>query len=114
MEISGAVMSDAGKYECHLTNEMGTTTDACNVTVHKIFKPPVFTKHLADVKQILNCDARLVCEVGANPKPEIQWLYNGKPIDEETSGGKFRIKNNGNTRMLIVRKLDESDAGEYK
>ena len=53
-------------------------------------------------------------QVGANPKPEIQWLFNGKPIDEETSGGKYRIKNNGNTRMLIVRKLDDSDAGEYK
>lgn len=57
---------------------------------------------------------RLICEVGANPKPDIQWLFNGRPIDEESSGGKYKIKNNGNTRMLIVKKLDDADAGEYK
>jgi len=28
-----AVMSDAGAYECHLTNEMGSTTGVCNVQV---------------------------------------------------------------------------------
>jgi len=48
--------------------------------------------------------------VGCNPKPEIQWLKDGKPIDVE-DGNKYRVKTNGNTRMLIVRKLDDNDAG---
>lgn len=113
LEISEAQMGDAGRYECHLVNDVGKATGECNVTVHKIFKPPVFTRHLKDVKQIKDCDARLICEVGANPKPDVQWLHNGKPIDAE-DGSRYRIKNNGNTRTLIIRRLEDGDAGEYK
>ncbi len=111
MEIAHARMEDAGKYECHLTNEVGTVTGECNVTVHKIFAPPFFSRHLADVQQLPECDARFVCEVGCNPKPDIMWLHNGKPIEE---GPKYKIKNNGNTRMLVVKRLSDEDAGEYK
>jgi hypothetical protein len=58
VEIMKAVMGDAGRYECHLTNEMGSTTGVCNVEVHKIFKPPFFSRQLNNVKQLVNCDAR--------------------------------------------------------
>ena len=51
-------MADAGKYECHLSNEVGTTTGVCDVTVHKIYKPPHFARQMNDVKQLLDCDAR--------------------------------------------------------
>ena len=90
---------------------MGKTTGECNVTVHKIFKPPFFSRHLTDVKQLVDCDARFVCEVGCNPKPDIQWLFNGKPIED---GGRYKIKSNGNTRTLNIKRLTESDVGEYK
>lgn len=81
-EIDNANMNDVGKYECHLSNEVGKVTGECNVTVNKIFKPPFFSRPLTDVKQLVDCDARFVCEVGCNPKPEIQWLFNGKPIED--------------------------------
>lgn len=106
-----AVMSDSGVYECHLTNEVGKETGVCNVTVHKIFKPPHFSRQLNNVKQLLDCDARFVCEVGCNPKPNIAWKFNGKAIED---GGRYKIKNNGNTRMLIVKKLKATDAGHYE
>merc|ERR1719270_1833296 len=99
LEVVKAVMSDSGVYECHLTNEVGKETGVCNVTVHKIFKPPHFSRQLNNVKQLLDCDARFVCEVGCNPKPNIAWKFNGKAIED---GGRYKIKNNGNTRMLIV------------
>ena len=51
LEISKAVLSDAGSYECHLSNDVGTVSGACGVTVHKIFAPPFFSKQLSDVKQ---------------------------------------------------------------
>ena len=44
LEITKAVMADSGAYECHLTNDMGRETGVCNVTVHKIFKPPFFSR----------------------------------------------------------------------
>ncbi len=103
-------MSDAGKYECHLANEMGKEVGVCNVTVHKIFKPPHFSRAMNNVKQLLDCDARFMCEVGCNPKPEIEWRFNGKPIAD---GGRYKIKTNGNTRSLLVKKLKDTDAGKY-
>ncbi len=56
-----AVMGDTGRYECHLSNEMGSTTGVCNVQVHKIFKPPFFSRQMNNVKQLVNCDARYIC-----------------------------------------------------
>ena len=52
-----------------------------------------------------------ILQVGCNPKPTIQWKFNGKPIED---GGRYKIKNNGNTRMLIVKKLKNGDAGVYE
>ena len=111
LEIVKAVMSDAGAYECHLTNEMGNMSGVCNVTVHKIFKPPFFSRQMNNIKQLLNCDAKFVCEVGCNPKPDLEWTFNGARIED---GGRYKIKTNGNTRTLIVKKLKETDAGVYK
>lgn len=54
---------------------------------------------------------RFVCDVGCNPKPDITWSFNGKTIED---GGRYKIKNNGNTRMLMIKKITEADAGEYK
>lgn len=110
LEIVKAVMSDAGRYECHLSNDVGTETGVCNVQVHKIFKPPRFSRPLNNVKQLIDCDARFVCEVGCNPKPEVCWKFNGSPIAD---GGRYKIKTNGNTRSLFIKKIKESDAGSY-
>ena len=63
MEVPAADMTDSGKYECHLSNDVGKVTGECNVTVQKIFKPPFFSKNLTDVKQLKDCDARFTCEV---------------------------------------------------
>jgi hypothetical protein len=79
--------------------------------VHKIFAPPFFSKQLVNVKQILKCDARFVCDVGCNPKPDVSWSFNGKTIED---GGRYKIKTNGNTRTLMIKKLQDSDAGEYR
>ena len=104
-------MADSGAYECHLTNEIGQVSGVCNVTVHKIYKPPHFSRQLNNVKQLLNCDARFVCEVGCNPKPEIKWTFNGETIED---GGRYKMKTNGNTRTLLIKKLLDTDAGVYK
>ena len=49
--------------------------------------------------------------VGCNPKPEISWKFNGKPIE---TGGRYKITNNGNTRTLLIKKLQDSDVGVYE
>ena len=49
--------------------------------------------------------------MGCNPKPEVAWFFNGKPLVEDA---RHKIKTNGNTRMLMIKKITEEDAGEYK
>ncbi|XP_040572571.1 protein Obscurin [Lepeophtheirus salmonis] len=111
IEVINSKMEDAGAYECHLSNELGTITGVCNVKVNKIYQPPFFSTPLNNVKQIVGCDARFVCDVGCNPKPDITWTFNGKPIDD---GGKYTIKTNGNMRTLCVKKINDADIGTYK
>jgi serine/threonine protein kinase len=110
IEIVNANLSDSGKYGCHLSNEVGTCVGECNAEVRKVYSAPLFSKQLNNIKQLLNCDAKFICDVGSNPKPEVSWLCNGEPIED---GGRFKIKTNGNSRMLMIKKLQESDAGSY-
>merc|ERR1719369_2245677 len=77
LEIVNANTGDSGKYECHITNEVGKSVGVCNAEVRKVYSAPLFSKQLNNVKQLLNCDAKFVCDVGANPRPEVGWMFNG-------------------------------------
>ena len=110
VEIVDAKVADSGKYECHLSNELGTVTGVCDAEVKKVFSEPFFNKPLNTIKQLINCDAKFVCEVGSNPRPEISWFFNGSPLEEDK---RRKIKTNGMTRMLLIKKIQESDVGSY-
>jgi len=110
LEIVDANIGDTGAYECHLTNDQGTCTGVCNAEVKKVYSAPLFSKPLNNIKQLLNCDAKFVCEVNSNPRPEISWFFNGQPVEEDA---RHKIKTNGMCRMLMIKKLKESDVGSY-
>ncbi|XP_068737512.1 uncharacterized protein [Montipora capricornis] len=46
------------------------------------------------------------CTVGGNPRPTVEWLFNGKNL---VSGGKYSISEG----ELTVKNLNYSDAGQY-
>jgi len=110
LEIVDAKIADSGAYECHLSNQCGTVTGVCNADVKKVYSEPLFSKPLNNIKQLLNCDAKFVCEVGSNPRPTISWFFNGEPVEEDK---RHKIKTNGMTRMLMIKKIQESDVGSY-
>merc|ERR1719206_1373929 len=110
LEIVDANIGDTGAYECHLSNDQGTCTGVCNAEVKKVYSAPLFSKPLNNIKQLLNCDAKFVCEVNSNPRPEISWFFNGQPVEEDA---RRKIKTNGMCRMLMIKKLKESDVGSY-
>merc|ERR1719175_302153 len=110
LEIVDARVSDTGSYECHLSNEMGTVTGVCNAEVKKVYSEPFFSKPLNNVKQLLDCDAKFVCEVNSNPRPDVTWFFNGAPLVEDK---RHKLKTNGMTRMLLIKRLQESDVGSY-
>merc|ERR1719394_2251893 len=71
LEIVDANVGDSGSYECHLTNSEGNCIGACNAEVKKVYSAPFFSKPLNSIQQLRDCDAKFVCEVNSNPRPEI-------------------------------------------
>jgi len=110
LEIVNANVGDSGRYECHLSNSEGMVEGTCNADVKKVYSAPFFSKALNSIQQLRDCDAKFVCEVNSNPRPEISWLFNGKPVEEDA---RHKIKVNGMCRMLMVKKLKDSDIGSY-
>jgi len=110
LEIVNANVGDSGRYECHLSNSEGMVEGTCNADVKKVYSAPFFSKALNSIQQLRDCDAKFVCEVNSNPRPEISWLFNGKPVEEDA---RHKIKVNGMCRMLMVKKLKDSDTGSY-
>jgi len=110
LEIVNANVGDSGRYECHLSNSEGMVEGTCNADVKKVYSAPFFSKALNSIQQLRDCDAKFVCEVNSNPRPEISWLFNGKPVEEDP---RHKIKVNGMCRMLMVKKLKDSDIGSY-
>merc|ERR1712223_1329659 len=89
----------------------GTIVGSCNAEVKKVYSAPFFSKALNSIQQLRDCDAKFVCEVGSNPRPEISWFFNGQPVEEDA---RHKIKTNGNTRTLLIKKLQDSDVGVYE
>jgi len=110
LEIVDAKIADSGTYECHLSNQCGTVTGVCNADVKKVYSEPLFSKPLNSIKQLLNCDAKFVCEVGSNPRPTISWYFNGELVEDDA---RHKIKTNGMQRMLLIKKIKDSDVGSY-
>ena len=48
-------------------------------------------------------------EPDGHPKPEVKWYKNGVPI---VPGAKYRVKDDGDKVQLIVKDVNEGDAGE--
>lgn len=53
--------------------------------------------------------AEFRCEAGGVPKPEIKWIYNGKPITEAPPNPRRNVKNN----RIIIERLTKADTGNY-
>ena len=80
LEIVDANVGDSGSYECHLSNDEGSCVGVCNAEVKKVYSAPFFSKPLNSIQQLRDCDAKFVCEVNSNPRPEVSWFFNGQQI----------------------------------
>ena len=110
LEIVDANVGDTGSYECHLSNDEGSCVGVCNAEVKKVYSAPFFSKPLNSIQQLRDCDAKFVCEVNSNPRPEVAWFFNGQPVEESK---RIKIKTNAMTRMLIIKKITDADIGSY-
>ncbi|XP_075038771.1 hemicentin-1 [Mixophyes fleayi] len=99
-------LSDAGRYHCVVSNAAGEKKKHFHLN---ILVPPRFIGNiLEDIKIKENSDVKLSCEATGNPVPQITWLKDGQPLQEDT----HHQLENGGQHFQITRAM-VSDTGRY-
>ncbi|XP_039558461.1 neurofascin isoform X10 [Passer montanus] len=78
LRISNVSEEDSGEYFCLASNKMGSIRHTISVRVKAA---PYWLDEPENLILAPGEDGRLVCRANGNPKPSIQWLVNGEPIE---------------------------------
>ena len=54
--------------------------------------------------------AKFVCKISGQPRPEVTWLFNGKPLKESN---KFKVIEEEETYTLKISKTKKDMSGKY-
>ncbi|KAM5147900.1 hemicentin-1 [Mantella aurantiaca] len=99
-------LSDAGRYQCVVSNAAGVKNKDFHLYV---LVPPRFTGSvLEDIRVKEKSDVILSCEATGNPVPEITWLKDGQPLQEDI----HHHITDGGQRFQIISSI-EADTGRY-
>ncbi|XP_061150952.1 obscurin isoform X3 [Syngnathus typhle] len=106
--VKNASKSDEGHYSC----ETATDKVTFHVKIKETQAQPAFSnKEMVqkEVKVALSQKANLSCTV-SDSKTEVKWYKDGKVL---ISSRDVYTQVKGNTRQLVIEKVEKSDAGEY-
>nr|XP_042704950.1 neurofascin isoform X4 [Chrysemys picta bellii] len=78
LRITNVSEEDSGEYFCLASNKMGSIRHTISVRVKAA---PYWLDEPQNLILAPAEDGRLVCRANGNPKPTIQWLVNGEPIE---------------------------------
>ncbi|XP_034442691.1 neurofascin homolog (chicken) a isoform X10 [Hippoglossus hippoglossus] len=78
LKIISVSEEDAGEYVCMANSHLGSIRHSIFVQVKAA---PYWLDKPTDLVLAPDENGRLVCRANGNPKPNIQWLINGQPID---------------------------------
>ncbi|XP_029947226.1 neurofascin homolog (chicken) a isoform X2 [Salarias fasciatus] len=78
LRIVNVSEEDAGEYVCMAINHIGSIRHSIFVQVKAA---PYWLDKPTDLVLAPDENGRLVCRANGNPKPNIQWLHNGLPIE---------------------------------
>ncbi|XP_029682312.1 neurofascin homolog (chicken) a isoform X10 [Takifugu rubripes] len=76
--VMGVSEEDAGEYVCMANNHLGSVRHSILVQVKAA---PYWLDKPTNLVLAPDEHGRLVCRANGNPKPNIQWLINGQPIE---------------------------------
>ncbi|XP_054866804.1 neurofascin homolog (chicken) a isoform X26 [Amphiprion ocellaris] len=82
LKIINVSEEDAGEYVCMANNHLGSIRHSIFV---QIKAAPYWLDKPSDLVLAPDENGRLVCRANGNPKPNIQWLINGHPIESYPS-----------------------------
>ncbi|KAM9365625.1 neurofascin homolog (chicken) a [Pholidichthys leucotaenia] len=78
LKIISVSEEDAGQYVCMANNHLGSIRHSIMVQVKAA---PYWLEKPSDLVLAPEESGRLVCRANGNPKPQIQWLVNGQPVE---------------------------------
>ncbi|PSN36937.1 hypothetical protein C0J52_20058 [Blattella germanica] len=107
---------DSGVYECIAENDQGPKASA-SVTVRINFPHYLLISDIPEISVEEDLvatgegyDATLKCVVHAEPKANIEWVYNTDPI---SPSDRVLFSQQGHTHILEIKKVEPKDFGKY-
>ncbi|KAK1875087.1 Titin [Dissostichus eleginoides] len=108
LHVIGIEASDAGEYECKVTNSVGS--DTCQTSV-KLREPPSFVKKLSNKTVILGEEVTIVATIKGSEPITVSWVQDKDHILRDGDNRKITLENN--QVALKVFKADATTAGKY-
>uniref|UniRef100_A0A672I9B9 Ig-like domain-containing protein n=1 Tax=Salarias fasciatus TaxID=181472 RepID=A0A672I9B9_SALFA len=108
LHVIGIEPTDAGDYECKVSNSVGS--DTCQAPV-KLREPPSFVKKLSNTTVTLGEEVTLVATVTGSEPITVSWVQDKDHILRDGDNRKITFENN--QVALKVFKADETTAGKY-
>lgn len=107
---------DVGNWTCSATNSAGKASCVAKLETMPL-SPPKFIKELSDCRLPEDLDNKIEVKVSGVPFPKIEWSKDGRIIDFNIEGSKYKSErdmNTGSWILIILNCKKESDSGIYK
>ncbi|XP_051560336.1 immunoglobulin superfamily member 10-like [Myxocyprinus asiaticus] len=115
LHVSSLALKDTGRYECIVTNVVGTAQRAINLTVRKSTissRARITFSSSQKTDVVYGSRLHLDCIVSGNPEPRIIWRTPSKKLVDAHYSYDPRIKVSVNGTLSILS-VTEQDDGEY-
>ncbi|XP_035616135.1 neural cell adhesion molecule L1-like protein isoform X4 [Oncorhynchus keta] len=97
---------DNGKYMCKATNIHGMAVHYFDVSVEE---PPQWVSEPESQLRMIGSDVLINCSATGTPQPTIQWMVNGKPIEEVPASNRKEFDG-----KIVLHKANSTDSAVYQ
>ncbi|XP_029960009.1 hemicentin-1 [Salarias fasciatus] len=104
LTVSGAQLSDAGRYYCTVSNQAGSDHRGMDL---RVYVGPSISPGPFNVTVTTGIRAVLSCETTGIPPPTVSWKRNGAPLDVSLQPGAYRLLSSGSLVLLSPANEDE-------
>lgn len=104
---------DAGVYKCVASNDVGETSCTANLQVQEKMIAPEFVggDEAGPITIVEDDELHLEVKVEGQPKPEITWNKDGKPLKETKT---VTIEEKDDSYRIDIKGVSLDDSGKYK
>ncbi|XP_070601583.1 neurofascin isoform X5 [Erythrolamprus reginae] len=107
LHIANISEEDSGEYFCLASNKVGISRHSISV---KVKASPYWLDEPENLILAPGEDGRLLCRANGNPKPSVQWLVNGEPLESSAPNPSREVS--GDT--IMFRDIQSGSSGVYQ